>query len=311
MGVDLADTTGIQRGTLVGHSLRALIAVHQGDLGTAEREVAAAEANAKSTGPQWRPDWMMWARALLLEADGRTGEALRTLRRAWQLCREAGVVAEYPVIGPDLVRLALAGGERELAEEVTAAVETLAGNAGVASVSGAALRCRGMVDADADVLLRAVAAYRRSPRRRELALTCEDAAAALAATGRVAEARPLAEAALDIYGVLEARWDASQAQSRFRAVGLRPGPRIERARPRFGWESLTQTEKRVASLVAEGLSNPDVARRLGISHRTVQSHVSHAFEKMGVSSRVELAVEVAAAQKFRMPGTAGGSSNLA
>ena len=92
-------------------------------------------------------------------------------------------------------------------------------------------------------------------------------------------------------------------------MGLRPGPRIERARPRFGWESLTQTEKRVASLVAEGLSNPDVARRLGISHRTVQSHVSHAFEKMGVSSRVELAVEVAAAQKFRIPGSATGSTN--
>jgi len=123
MGVDLADTTGIRRGTLVGHSLRALIAVHQGDLGIAERELIAAEADAKSTGPQWRPDWMMWARALLLEADGRIGEALRTLTRAWELCREAGVVAEYPVIGPDLVRLALAARKRDLAVEVTGPIE--------------------------------------------------------------------------------------------------------------------------------------------------------------------------------------------
>ena len=60
----------------------------------------------------------------------------------------------------------------------------------------------------------------------------------------------------------------------------------------------------MARLVAEGLSNPDVARRLGISYRTVASHMTHIFDKMGVSSRVELAVEVAAAQPFRTPDTA-------
>ena len=58
-----------------------------------------------------------------------------------------------------------------------------------------------------------------------------------------------------------------------------------------GWESLTKAEAKVAELVAEGLSNPDIARRLFISRRTVQSHVSHALEKLGLSSRVELAVK--------------------
>ena len=45
--------------------------------------------------------------------------------------------------------------------------------------------------------------------------------------------------------------------------------------------------------VAQGLSNPEIARRLFISSRTVQTHVSHALEKLGLSSRVELAVETA------------------
>ena len=58
-----------------------------------------------------------------------------------------------------------------------------------------------------------------------------------------------------------------------------------------GWENLTKAEAKVAELVAEGLSNPDIARRLFISRRTVQSHVSHALEKLGLSSRVELAVK--------------------
>jgi DNA-binding NarL/FixJ family response regulator len=66
-----------------------------------------------------------------------------------------------------------------------------------------------------------------------------------------------------------------------------------------GWENLTKAEAKVAELVAEGLSNPDIARRLFISRRTVQSHVSHALEKLGLSSRVELAVKRA---RWRSPG---------
>jgi DNA-binding CsgD family transcriptional regulator len=66
-----------------------------------------------------------------------------------------------------------------------------------------------------------------------------------------------------------------------------------------GWENLTKAEAKVAELVAEGLSNPDIARRLFISRRTVQSHVSHALEKLGLSSRVELAVKRA---RWHAPG---------
>ena len=69
-----------------------------------------------------------------------------------------------------------------------------------------------------------------------------------------------------------------------------------------GWENLTKAEAKVAELVAEGLSNPDIARRLFISRRTVQSHVSHALEKLGLSSRVELAVKRA---RWQSPGGAG------
>ena len=288
---DAAETSGNRRSVSPAHAMRSLIALHRGDLGTAEQEVEAAEADARSTGPQWRPDWMMWARALLLEAQGRPEEALGVLTKAWELCRGAGVVAEFPVIGPDLVRLALAGGETILAAEVTAAVGALASDVSVASVTGAALRCRGMLEGEPGVLLRAVEAYRASPRRRELALACEDAAVALACAGRPAEGRPLAEEALDAYRSLGARRDSSRAQARLRAAGIRSGSRGERARPKSGWASLTQAEIAVAMQVAGGSSNPEIARRLFISRRTVQSHVSHILEKLTLTSRVELAVE--------------------
>ncbi|MFF5438032.1 helix-turn-helix transcriptional regulator [Streptomyces achromogenes] len=56
-----------------------------------------------------------------------------------------------------------------------------------------------------------------------------------------------------------------------------------------GWASLTPAELRVARLVAEGLTNRAVAQRLCISPHTVDSHLRHAFAKLGISSRVALA----------------------
>jgi len=52
---------------------------------------------------------------------------------------------------------------------------------------------------------------------------------------------------------------------------------------------LTEAEERIAALVAESLSNKEIAARLDISARTVESHVSHILAKKGFSNRVEIA----------------------
>lgn len=293
---DFAEEVVVFQAQLVAHSLRALIALQRDDLRTCERELAAADAEGDASGPQWRPDWLLWAKALLAEAQGRPGEALATLLKAWDLCAAAGVVAEYPVIGPDLVRLAMANRESILAAQITEAVELLAATAGVAGVTGAALRCRGLVSGEPGRFVAAAQAYRASGRQRELALACEDAAVALGATARGSEARPLAEEALAIFGQLDARRDLARAVARLRTAGVRAaslGPRAGRGRPERGWDALTEAEVRVAGLVAEGLNNPEIARRLFVSRRTVQSHVSNILEKLGMARRFELAAAAA------------------
>ncbi|MCU1456596.1 MAG: regulatory protein LuxR [Actinomycetia bacterium] len=63
----------------------------------------------------------------------------------------------------------------------------------------------------------------------------------------------------------------------------------DEARPRFGWDSLSESERRVADLVARGHSNKEIAERLHMSHRTVGSHLYHIFPKLGLRSRVQLA----------------------
>jgi predicted ATPase/DNA-binding CsgD family transcriptional regulator len=66
-----------------------------------------------------------------------------------------------------------------------------------------------------------------------------------------------------------------------------------RKRPATGWESLTPTERDVALLVGQGLTNRGIAAQLFMSPRTVQTHLTHAYAKLGVASRVRLAQEAA------------------
>jgi DNA-binding NarL/FixJ family response regulator len=64
--------------------------------------------------------------------------------------------------------------------------------------------------------------------------------------------------------------------------------RGSRKRPSGGWESLTPTEVQVVGLVAEGLTNPQIGERMFISRGTVKVHLTHIFQKLGVTSRSEL-----------------------
>jgi DNA-binding CsgD family transcriptional regulator len=69
--------------------------------------------------------------------------------------------------------------------------------------------------------------------------------------------------------------------------------RGERKRPSSGWASLTPTERDVVELVSEGLGNKDIATRLFVSLRTVQTHLTHVYAKLGLTSRVQLVQEAA------------------
>lgn len=59
-------------------------------------------------------------------------------------------------------------------------------------------------------------------------------------------------------------------------------------RPHFGWESLTDAELGVVRLAASGMTNRRIAHELGLSSHTVGSHLRHSFDKLDITSRVQL-----------------------
>ena len=98
---------------------------------------------------------------------------------------------------------------------------------------------------------------------------------------------------MEIYSTLGAVTDVARLQTIFRAHGIRRGPHSKHRSARSGWDSLTPTEVKVAALVGDGLSNPEIAAKLFLSRRTVATHVSHILKKLNVHSRTDIAREAA------------------
>jgi two-component system, NarL family, response regulator LiaR len=60
--------------------------------------------------------------------------------------------------------------------------------------------------------------------------------------------------------------------------------------PNLPGQDLSEREREVLRLLATGLNNPEIAQRMSLSRSTVKTHISHIFEKLGVSCRVEAVI---------------------
>lgn len=294
-GVATAQEVGTRVGLAVCASIAALIHAHRDDLNAAERFMATAEEEIARSGPQWGTSyWTCLAMVQITEARGDPAAALAEITATWERQAEGRGLRVY--LGPELVRLTLSQ-EPDAARALADAVAEAAQGMSVAGARGSALLCAGRVAADRGLLEQAVSAFAESGWMLEHAAACEALAAVVAngiggaggTGGAPAEARALFEAALDLYERLGARRDTARVLGAMRAAGLRRGSRAAHRQALKGWESLTATESEVVRLCVDGLTNREIGERLFISRRTVQTHLSHAFTKLEVSSRVALA----------------------
>jgi DNA-binding CsgD family transcriptional regulator len=189
---------------------------------------------------------------------------------------------------PELMRIALAAGDTELVQHLIATSEqrgTL--NPTVRSIQASAAHLRGLAHHSVAELERAAELLHHAGRPLTLASALEDLGRQRLGDGATAAAAEAFGQALVLDTEAGATWDAARVRRRLRRLGIRR--RIVSAdTPRTGWGALTSTEIAVAELATAGRTNRQIAEHLFVSPYTVDTHLRHIFDKLGVKSRVEL-----------------------
>jgi DNA-binding CsgD family transcriptional regulator len=266
------------------------IAFHRNDPAAARRHVAAADPHWQRV--EYRPaPSLVLARSLEREQGGALREALDILTAT--LDGNPDDLGDTEDLLGDAVRLALKVGDKATAQTIAGQAATLAEGSEIPHRQANALYCRGMVDWDPAVLLAAARRYADAGRPLPRAKALEAAAECLVEADERTAARQAFEQAVEVYEFLGAEADLNRVQSQFRALGIRRGPHGKHRRAVSGWDSLTDSELKIAAFVEEGLSNPDIAARLMLSRRTVATHVSHILKKLNVTTRTDIARESA------------------
>jgi ATP/maltotriose-dependent transcriptional regulator MalT len=271
------------------HWVLGTVALHRGDLPEAARHVAAYQSSVEVSLP-W-PGGLsrgayVWLAARVAEAQGRADLAADILRPVYDgLLNHRRLLADEPASAASLVRAALVTGDRWRAARVVTCIDQVAAsNPGVPTVAAAAAHARGLLDRDPAVVAWAARTHRHPW---ATASAHEDVSLLLVEAGNHREAAEHLDAAAANYERAGAVRDVTRVRGRHRRL---VGGRDRRnGSPRSGWASLTDTERRVAVVVAEGRTNAEAAGDLYMSPHTVDTHLRHIYRKLGIGSRVELA----------------------
>ena len=284
-----AESLGAHAYASAARCVLGVTALRRGDVIAAARHLADGVIPGPHTGELYARAESVTARAQVSEArDGLAHAVTRIRRTCGELGARPGLLLGDPATAPWLTRTALAAGDTELAAAVVHAAEALAANSpGFPAITAAAAHCRGLAAQDPAGLAEAATAH---PDPWARASAAEDLGLLYAAQwDHDLAVQHLTQAARGYQGV-GAVADVARIRSRLRKLGVRRrvGARPA-ARPVAGWESLTEAERTAAELVAQGLNNRQVAAQMYVSVHTVAFYLRHAFRKLDIGSRVELA----------------------
>lgn len=297
-GLLSAEESGLGLGIFWPFAIGTLVSSARGQLARAQDWLDRGEV---ITAPgALGTEWLAYASAVRLEADGDLEGAAAVLERLTLTVIDAGASALLLNGGTDMVRLALATRRRPAATKVAAALHGMTRETASPVVAAIATWARGLLEGDAAQIEAAadrLATHRRVP---EAARACHDAAVVAAARGSdPPESRRLATRAFAAYEELGAQQLHLRLRSDLRACGLAMRPRRSPPRPRWGWDSLTASEDAVVELAGEGLTNSEMAERLYVSRRTVESHLGRVYTKLDLSTRTQLVAAAARRGKHR------------
>jgi len=248
--------------------------------------VRLAEANDDRFNAAWNHAVLGFIDLSLADLEG----ARRNLESAvaWLDRLHSAEAAIIPCV-PDLVEALVGLGRIDDAERHLGRLEEQAQALDRAWARATALRCRALIAAaggDLDAAQRSaegsVELLERGPQPFETARSVLVLGQIHRRAKRKRLARESLERARDAFAELGARLWVERAESELARIGGRPSTPFE----------LTETERTIASLVARGQTNQEVADALFVSASTVQANLKRVYQKLGVRSRTELAAKV-------------------
>lgn len=266
------------------HAISAHIRILRGELREAEPHIATEERLAELLGPQMEAVHLAH-RAMVHEL---RGELSAAFDRRWD-CFQIESTHGDEVNWFRCLFLSLHDDDRARAIAITDWLEARAHRTATERARAEARLARGMLERDAEQVRANLGAVGGTG----MGMHHERAALAFASVGLPNEAIDSFQKCAAAYERVGAHPWVDQTARLLRGLAVPVPRRRRRARAKQGWEALTDAEWLVAELAAEGLTNPQIGERLFISRRTVQTHLAHIFDKLGIASRVELATEIA------------------
>jgi DNA-binding CsgD family transcriptional regulator len=248
---------------------------------------------ARAAGDFERPElvWSRYGRGLLrlLAQEDPAGAADDLL--AFGAASRAGAYEDRTAPWRQWAALALAQSGRHQEARSLADEQLGIANAWSDPAHGAALRVRALVgspdQAEPD-LRRAAELLEGSARMLDRARVAIDHGVALRRIGSRGDARAQLERGLELAAGCEAALLIERARSELAVLGARP-----RRLMFSGLEGLTASERRVAAMAAEGMSNREIASSLFVTIKTVETHLGRVYRKLDISSRAELPAKLA------------------
>lgn len=260
--------------------------IEQGSLG--EAESALGEAGLGSELPEsFLVNAFLFARGSLRLAQGSHQEALGDLLECGRRLDAWGVINPAFIAWRSSTALALVAlGDRAEAERLAGEEVALARRWGAPRALGVALRAAGLVaggERGIGLLRDAADTLADSPALLERAKALVELGTALAGSGERGEARERLRLGQD----LAQRCGATALAERARRELIAAGGRLRRPAV-SGHAALTPSERRTARLAASGMTNREVAEALFLTEKTVETHLTNAYRKLGIASRAEL-----------------------
>jgi DNA-binding CsgD family transcriptional regulator len=285
--IELGQVTGTTVHVVEGILMRTTVALLRGESELAAQRLRPAlrlaeEGALRHPGLSLLSGWLSTQQGDIDGARRILSELLETSRRM------RSYWAWWPCYATVLFSIGLISGAKNISERtVEFADEGARRNPGVATLNGLALNLRGLLSRDLGMVAESVKVLAHSPRPILRAAAAENYGRVLLAVGERESGLDNLDAAWDLYDRIGALSPRARVQRMMRDAGARR-PKWVGDHTEAGKVALTEAERRVAYLIANGHTNKSTAKSLGISINTVGTHLRSIYAKLGVQSRVQL-----------------------